>query len=34
MKHKLIRASTRNFAETELSPIAADMTSRGSFPLM
>jgi len=33
MKHKLIRASTRNFAETELSPIAADIDQQRIFPL-
>src|SRR5512145_2138844 len=32
MKHKLIRASARHFAETELAPIAAEIDQRRIFP--
>jgi alkylation response protein AidB-like acyl-CoA dehydrogenase len=33
MKHKLIRDSVRDFAETELAPIAADIDRNAVFPL-
>ena len=33
MKHKLIRNSVRNFAETELAPIAAEIDRNAIFPL-
>ncbi|HQG81665.1 MAG TPA: acyl-CoA dehydrogenase family protein, partial [Smithellaceae bacterium] len=32
MKHKLIRASTRSFAEAELAPIAAEIDQQRIFP--
>jgi len=32
MKHKLIRNSARNFAETELAPIAAEIDQQRIFP--
>ncbi|MRR15493.1 MAG: acyl-CoA dehydrogenase [Deltaproteobacteria bacterium] len=32
MKHKLIRASARHFAETELAPIASEIDQRRIFP--
>jgi len=32
MKHKLIRNSTRHFAETELAPIAAEIDQQRRFP--
>ena len=32
-KHKLIRNSVRHFAETELSPIAAEIDRKATFPL-
>ncbi|MEE9912087.1 MAG: acyl-CoA dehydrogenase family protein [Deltaproteobacteria bacterium] len=32
MKHKLIRASARHFAETELAPIAAEIDQHRRFP--
>jgi len=32
MKHKLIRDSTRHFAETELAPIAAEIDKNATFP--
>ncbi|KQC11764.1 MAG: acyl-CoA dehydrogenase [Smithella sp. SDB] len=33
MKHKLIRNSVRNFAETELAPVAAEIDRNAVFPL-
>ncbi len=32
LKHKLIRATTRNFAETQLAPIAAEIDQNRIFP--